>query len=424
MKKLIYLILTMSMAVASFAADPLSLEDALSLALQNNYNIKQVKNSTEIMEKTAIPGNAGLLPSVSLSAGVNYADNTISGMQTQSTTNTATLSAQYLLFDGFGNVYTYKKLKSQSEQAVVEEKSAIEGTLLVVAQSFLSTSLARDNMDAAKDQLDISQENFDKQKSKYDLGNLNKLNYLNAQVNLNADEITYMNAVQSYEEQKRALNVLLGRDPETELDVLAYSVAYNDYSISELAKEVFANNPTLISAEMDLDQSKLELKSARSDYWPTVALTGSYGYNQTESDLTVAMDNPNTSFSAGLNISWDLFTGRRNAQTQISKITLKNSELALDAEKLSLLENINNLYTAYENSLVVLDKQIQNLELAQLNFDQTKDYYDQGLVTSTQFREAQLNLTNSKISISQARNSAYMYDFQIMQISGKLLEQQ
>ena len=130
MKKLTYIVLTLGIAVASFAAAPLSLEDALSLALQNNYNIKQVKNSTEIMEKTAIPGNAGLLPSVSLSAGVNYADNTISGMQTQSTTNTATLSAQYLLFDGFGNVYTYKKLKSQSEQAVVEEKSAIEGTLL------------------------------------------------------------------------------------------------------------------------------------------------------------------------------------------------------------------------------------------------------------------------------------------------------
>ena len=422
MKKLTYTMIALSLAVASLAAAPLSLEDAFSLALQNNYSIKQVKNATTIMEKTAIPGNAGLLPSVSLSAGANYADNQTPASDTQTTISTAQLSAQYMLFDGFGNIYSYKKLRSQSEQAVVEEKSSIEGTMLMVAQSFLMTSLSKDKMEAAKDQLQISQENFDKQQSKYDLGSLNKLNYLNAQVNLNADEITYMNAVQSYDEQKRALNILLGRDPETDFDILAYSAAYNGYSVKDLTSKVFANNPTLISAGMDLDQSKLDLNKARSDYWPTVALTGSYGYNQTGNDLTVAMDNPNTSFSAGLNISWDLFTGRRNAQTQISKISVKNSELALDAEKLSLLEDIQNLYSAYENSLLVLDKQIQNLELAQLNFDQTRDYYEQGVVGSIQFREAQLTLTNSKISISQARNSAYMYDFQIMQISGQLLE--
>lgn len=424
MKKLTYIIIALSMTVATFAAGPLNLEDAFSLALKNNFNIQQIKNATEVSEISATLGNAGLLPSVSFSAGANYEDKTISQVSSQATTNTATLSASYLLFNGFGNVYTYKKLKSQSEQAMVDEKDAIENTLLLVAQSFLNASISKDNMDAAKEQLEISQENFNRQESNYDRGNLSKLNYLNAQVNLNADEVSYLNAIQTYDEQKRALNTLLGRDPETEYDIVTYSAVYNDYDLSEIEEHVFINNSSLISTQMTLEQNKLDLKSTNSAFLPTVSLSGSYGYYQIEDDLTLNLSDPNASFSAGLNISWDLFTGRRNTQKQISKINVKNTELALESEKLSLLEDIQNLYSAYKNSLVILDKQTQNLELAQLNFDQTQDYYERGLVTSTQFREAQLNLTNAKTYISQARNSAYMLDFQIMQISGQLLEEQ
>jgi len=422
MKKLTYTIIALSLAVTSFAASSLSMEEAFSLALKNNFSIQQIKNNTEILEKSATPGNAGLLPSVSANAGVNYADNTISGTNTQTTTTSATINASYKIFDGLGNVYTYQKLKSQSEQAMVNEQDAIENTLLLVAQSFLTTSLAKDNMYAAKDQLDITQEDYDRLENNYNTGNTNKLYLLNSQVNLNMDEVSYLNAEQSYEEQKRALNVLLGFDPSTEYDIVSYSAGFNPYDLNTVREEAFANNTSLQSTEMSLEQSQLDLKSSNSAFWPTISLSGSYGYNQTETDMIVSMSDPNAAFSAGINLGWDLFTGRKNTQKQISKISVENSEIALEAEKLDLLENVQNLYSAYENSLVIFDKQIQNLEASQLNFDQVKEYYEQGQVNTTLFREAQLNLTTAKISISQAKNSAYMYGFQIMRLSGKLLE--
>lgn len=421
MKKLSILILAIMLTASLMGGEALSLEDAYSLALKNNYSIRQIRNSTEMTQLSATAGNAGLLPSVSASAGVNYSDNSNTGTAVQSTTSSASLNASYLFFDGLGNIYTYKKLKSQSSQAEVSQQGDIETTLLLVTQAFLNATIAQDDLEAAEEQVNISKETFEKQKINYEMGNSNKLNYLNYQVNLNLDEVSYLSAKQSYEEQKRTLNVLLGRDPESSFTILPYIKDFMEFNISEISMMALEHNPDVNSIKMSLDQSKLDLKISKAAYSPKLSLSGSYGLSQTVPDLNLNISNPDPSLSMGLNLSWDLFTGRRNTQTQLSKIAVKNSQLALESTELSLLQSVQNACSAYKNSLAILEKQTENLAATQLNFDQTSDYFDEGLVTSTQFREAQLNLLNAKINISQARNTVYLYQFQILQLTGQLL---
>lgn len=421
MKKTLLILILISFGACLSGAEKLSLADAYSLALGNNYSIRQIKNTTEMTKLSASAGNAGLLPTFSASAGVNYAGNSNTGVELKTSTSSAAINANYTLFDGLGNLYSYKKLKSQSSQAEVSEQGNIESTLLLVTQAFLNASVAGDNLQAAKEQLAISQETYDRQKYNYDMGNSDKLDYLNYQVNLNLDKVSYLDAQQSYNEQKRALNVLLGRDPEASFEIVAYADTFKEFDFTEISALALSNNPDLVSGELSLDQSKLDLKISKSAYSPKLSLSGSYGLSQTVSDLNLDISNPDPSLSAGLNLSWDLFTGRRKTQTQISRIAVKNTELALESAKLSLLESIRNAYSSYSSSLLILERQTENLTASQLNFDQTSDYYEKGLVTSTQFREAQLNLFSAKINISQARNSVYLYQFQIMQLTGTLL---
>ena len=122
-------------------------------------------------------------------------------------------------------------------------------------------------------------------------------------------------------------------------------------------------------------------------------------------------------------MSFNLFDGgNKKTQRQNAKISLENSQLSMEDEKLNLDREIENAYAAYSNSQLVLRAERQNLESAQLNFEQSSEYFKLGQISSTQFRDAQLNLNRAKTSISSALFSAKLAEIELIRLSGMLLE--
>jgi outer membrane protein len=74
-----------------------------------------------------------------------------------------------------------------------------------------------------------------------------------------------------------------------------------------------------------------------------------------------------------------------------------------------------------ENSLQVLAAEQLNIHSAQLNFDQSKAYYELGQISSTQFREAQLNLISAKNNIQSATYNAKIAETELKKSSGVLV---
>src|SRR5680860_978113 len=92
------LLLTISAAVAQ---EPLSLTDAISKALENNYEIKMVKQDQLISEITNNWGTAGRYPYINLSAGDDNSYNLNKPENSVSNRFTAGASLNWTLFDGF-----------------------------------------------------------------------------------------------------------------------------------------------------------------------------------------------------------------------------------------------------------------------------------------------------------------------------------
>lgn len=63
-KKLKIFILLLSLSLSGFAQEQLSLQEAITIALQNNYDIKISKNQIDIAKNNANIGNAGMLPNL------------------------------------------------------------------------------------------------------------------------------------------------------------------------------------------------------------------------------------------------------------------------------------------------------------------------------------------------------------------------
>jgi len=157
----------MLFCVQTYAQDTLTYASAIAIALENNYGIRVARNTKLIAEKNAHPGNAGLLPSVSASSGVNYSVSDINleftggippsdSKGAKSANYNASIDAQYTLFDGLGNIYNFQKLKNTAFLSDAQARLTIENTLVAVATAYFEVARSVENLNIARQALSIS----------------------------------------------------------------------------------------------------------------------------------------------------------------------------------------------------------------------------------------------------------------------------
>ena len=405
----------------------ITLQDAIAIALQENHGIQVAGNSAEISDNNAHIGNAGLLPRVDLLGGATYNDNEnqiATGNRNETyTTTTAGIQVSYTLFEGLGNIYTYKKLNSMSAYGALQARATIEQSLVQVSNAYFTVAEVTENLRLANESLAISLERLERARNRSKFGQANTIEVLSAEVDLNADSVSYINAKLALDQAKRDLNVLLNRNIKTDFSVDSRVQFEKKFDLVRLLKSAEQKNASYLMYVNGVTQSEYDVKIAQSAYLPKLDLLSSYGYNQQGTELDIALDNSNRTFSAGVSLSFNLFNGFQNSiKKQNAKIELKNKQLLCDEALLSLKSNVTNVYQAYRNSLYVLEVEQKNLESAQLNFTRTKELYDLGQVTTTQFREAQLNLIRAKNSIANAKYNAKLYEIELLRQSGELVK--
>jgi outer membrane protein TolC len=93
----------------------------------------------------------------------------------------------------------------------------------------------------------------------------------------------------------------------------------------------------------------------------------------------------------------------------------------LEQQKVNIENNLKNTWENYKNQLFILTAQEQNVITTQNNFDRTEERYKLGQVISVEFRQAQINLINSKTALNNAKFDAKLIQLQLLQLSGDIL---
>ena len=171
-----------------------------------------------------------------------------------------------------------------------------------------------------------------------------------------------------------------------------------------------------------LQGAKISLKIVDAARWPQLDLAASYGYTQTEKDLSIRLGDPNKTWNLTATLTFNVFNGfQTRIQRQNARISARNQQLREGQARLDLEKEVTNAYEAYRNSRLILDLERQNLKAAETNFLRTQELYDLGQVTGTQFREAQLNLIRAKSSIANAKYTAKLNEAYLLRLTGQLL---
>lgn len=430
----LFLTLFLSGPLAMAQDQLLTKEEAIDLVLENNLDIQVARNTKQIDDNNAHILNSGYLPSVTGNASGSIDKQDSEGVLANGDTRTAegaetrrysaAVNVNYTLFDGLGRYYNYKNFKERSQQSELEVRQTIETTILQLFTVYYEAARLTENTNTLEQALEISKDRLKRAEYQFEFGQNTGLDVLNAEVDINTDSINLLNSRQQLRNTMRDLNLILNRELSSNFSADTTVNFVPELQMESMFNEAQLNNVRLQIAEKDLNMGLNNIRVARSGYLPTIGLTGTYGWNESNnnSPLAFVLQNTSTGVTGAINLTWNLFdggstiTGIKNA-----KIAYKNQEIAKKQIQLEVERDIRNAWDSYTNALFVLQVQEKNLQTNQNNFKRTDERYKLGQVTSIEFRQAQLNLLNAELAKSQAKYNAKLAELQMLQISGQLL---
>ncbi|MCT4643335.1 MAG: TolC family protein, partial [Carboxylicivirga sp.] len=329
----------------------------------------------------------------------------------------------YTLFDGFGNIYTYKKLKSSDNLQETIFRQQTETTIVQVAEQYYQVCRAQQNLNLAKESMRISRERHQKAIDQKAYGQANQLDVLNAEVDMNNDSTTVLQTEQTFIQSIKNLNLVLGVPIQNVYEV-DNSINYrDDFKADEVIAEALMNNSTLSAQQQQEKISNLDVKITDAKKYPTLSAYGQYSYSKQENDASQVLYNQSNGPKVGVSLNFNVFNGRqqRTKEKNARLDYISQQERTLQV-KSQVERDASNAYTDYIYKRRIVDLQESSLKQAKLNFEQTQEMFQLGRVTSIEFRTAQQNLLNVAAQYNDAQYTAKVAEFLLLQLTGQLIQ--
>ncbi|MGM0477620.1 MAG: TolC family protein [Bacteroidota bacterium] len=421
MMKYFYLItLLLILAEPLFAQEELSAKEAVVTALENNYQMQIADERIAIAEKNNKWSEAGLFPTVELTASVNnaIADNTNNPFTftpglIYNRSISPGITANWNIFTGMGVKITKERLSQLEKQSNGNANVVLENTAFDVLNAYYNVLMQESQLNTLKELKKATSEQVQYEAEKYELGQSNQLALAQLQNQLYSDSISIIQQEVVLENAYRNLlllmNVPIEELTETPFPSLSDSlnIMVEPISEEEVIQSVAENNQNLKNQMINQELQSMNTDMQRSFLYPTVnlqlAASPSFGNFRSLSDDNLNAETQQINYTANLSLRYSLFDNWKNKRAvEVAKIEEKISALNTSELKKELTTNAVNLIRQYEvrNQLV---------NVANTNAGYAKRAYDLGL---ERFKLGQIN----SIELSQLRNSLLNAEMEVINL--------
>jgi len=430
-KKLKIFILLLSLSLSGFAQEQLSLQEAITIALQNNYDIKISKNQIDMAKNNANIGNAGMLPNLTGSytnggsiqntrqTPATGPDRVITGAK--STNNSYGADLNWTIFDGFSMFANYDRLKELQKQGELNARLTILTTVADVITAYYDIVRQQQLVIAADSAMDVSVLRTSIAKTKLQLGRGSKLDVLTAQVDYNTDTSNYLQTKNALQIAKVRLNQLMVRDIGTSFSVVNNIDVDKGILFSKMAEMAEQQNPNVQNAFINQRIASLTLKSVRGARYPSISLNSGYSRANSTSPTGFNQKFAANGFTYGVTASINLFNGfLQRQQERNAKIEIDNSTLTLSKTKLDVNSQLLTAYQNYSTYLDLIKLEQRNVDIAKENLDITLAKYRLGSIAPLELREAQRNAIDARNRFIEMQYQAKIAETTLKEISGNI----
>ena len=417
------------------SAQIMTLKDCLETGIRESYQIRLVNISEEKAANNDSWLYAGGGPTLSAtgsySGNLSSSDATLaSDGSTVSTrgvldhTLNAQLRAEWTVFDGFSIQATRDRMEELHNQGTIQTRVAIEdyiASLTTEYYNLVKQTLHLKNLEYAtalsKERLRITSE-------RYDMGGNSRLDMQQAQVYFNSDSARSLKQHEALGSANIRINRLMSNQDLRSVHVAA-DTAINlltglDYE--SLYEDMMKTNSSLLRAESNRTVAQLDRRSVQSRNYPYLRLNAAYGLTHNIYGNSNYTDRTNWGPSFGATIGINLITGKQRVQERNARLDELTADITIDQLELQLRANLDDFWQAYQNNLMLLELQEQNLKTAQETMDIAQERYLLGNLSGIEMREAQKSLLDAEESLLQVQYDTKVCEISLLQISGRIMQ--
>ena len=414
------------------AQEVLTLENAVKIALENNYEIKIATNNLTIEKTNVTIGNAGMLPTVSANVVDNNSIQNSSqtrqdGTKTKldnakSNSLTYGVGLDWTIFDGMRMFAKLDQLKELQKLGEAQLKLTVITRISDVNAAYYDLVQQQQQLAALDTTIVISKQRLTLAQNRFTIGKASKLEVLNAQVDLNTDQVALLRQKELYANSKILLNQLLARDVTTDFKVIDELQVDISLLLPELRTLAEKQNPQLEAQIINKRIAELFLKQIKAARYPTVKVNTAYNFSESQSSLGFVSQSHSRGLNYGFSASLNIFDGySQNRNEKIAKIQIENSKITIEQQNLTLNSQLATSYQTYLTNLELIALEENNKAIAKQNLNITLDKFRIGTITTLEFRTAQLNYVNATVRYSNAQFQGKLSEIALRELAGNLI---
>lgn len=406
-----------------------SLQDCINYALQENISLKQSELSRQNAEIDMKTAKNALFPNLSFSTSHSLinrpyqeSSSTVSGTEILHTDSNTSytgnygLNAYWDIYSGGRNRKTIKQEDINTRIAGLEFKSTANNILESIAQVYVQILFAEESVKVNENTLEVSKAQCERGEQLLRAGSLSRADYAQLQAQVSNDNYQLVSSKTTLQDYKLQLKQLLEIEGPEEMSVFLPEIE-DALVLSPLPDKetVFQNamaiRPEIESGKLDIEASELDVKIARSAYYPTLSLSAGIGTNHTSgTDFTFGEQIKNGwNNSIGLTLSVPIFNNRQ------TKSAVEKAQIQLESTKLNFIQTRKDLYKTIENLWLDAYSAQQQYTAAQeqvrsagTSFELVSEQFNLGMKNTVELLTEKNNLLSAQQQMLQAKYMAVL----------------
>ena len=223
--------------------------------------------------------------------------------------------------------------------------------------------------------------------------------------------------------KENALKFIIGMNIETEIELPEESF---DIKLAQYSDTSNINRRTEIQLlEKQSEMLELNKKAKLSEYYPSLALTANYGYLGFGNSFPIFSKDKGVQWSnfsgIGLSLSVPIFNGgATKARVQQAEIDIQKARFELEDTKLALSLANENAKTQIKNTLITINSNRENVDLAKKVLEDTENNYKNGLATLTDLLDAETAYADAQNNLNTSLLDYKIAEIQLIKANGEL----
>lgn len=415
------------------AQDTVTLAEFIATGLEQNFSIRLARIDAAIAENNNTLGKAGFLPTLTTSGTKSWTVNNTrleffsgdirEGKNAHSDNFNPNATLSWTIFDGFAMWINKQRLNELEKMGEIQARITIEENIIQIVETYYLIVQQEMLLDVIREALSLSLERKKLAEVRLQYGTDSKLDLLQALTDLDADSARLLQTINSMQQLKANLNILIGRDPSIPFHVRKDIPLTDNLLLPPLLEKALENNAILLAARLNSAIAALDTKQAMGDYFPRLSFYTAYNYNISHAQIGIMKQNKSYGYTYGLIATFPLFEGfNRNTDLKNARLMQQSAEISYQSRELELRSSMFKTFQNYTNALALIRMENRNVKIVQENVTIAAEKYRLGSLSAIDLRTVQQKLIDAESRLIAAKVQAKQAEQELLRLSGELFK--